>query len=530
MGKINNYACCIIIQYYCLILLTVADFDQPLLGGKKLIIGIPFKTGFTEFVEAKLDPTTHQLVQATGYSIDIFHATKDFISTYYGFNVSYEFQPFINNETGLSAGSYDKLVEQVYNHTYDVVVGDVSIVGLRSRYVDFTLPYAESGVRMLVRVGNGGGNRHLNMWIFLLPFSWDLWLSIILACAFIGASITFMERRNIHNNNNHHHHHQEPSSQGSPPSHQQQFKGISIIWLPITQLFLPQRESVGKNCSKFVLVVWLILGFVLMQSYTANLSSMLTLDQLQPTYPSVDDLRTNGNNIGYPMDSYLSEVLVDKFKFNKSKLKNMTKMEDYQKALDKGTRNGGVDVIFEEIPYIKMFIKKYGSNYMMVGPHYRTDGLGFAFPINSNLTSYFSRAILNVTQNDSFMQPIERQYFGSSDYDFEDDSYELLSTSTSSDTPSLNSESFAGLFLITGVATFLALVVSESNIWRKPVTLAKVYSQRFLFSPSWTKSKQSMDDGSTNKGNKICCVSEPNSIPESPSRFPDSNVVLDTVV
>ncbi|MED6195267.1 hypothetical protein PIB30_036352 [Stylosanthes scabra] len=527
MAKINNF------QYLCLILLiTVADFesvgafDQPLLGGKKLIIGIPFKTGFTEFVEAKLDPTTHQLVQVTGYSIDIFHATKDFISTYYGFNVSYEFRPFINNDTGLSAGSYDKLVEQVYNHTYDAVVGDVSIVGLRSRYVDFTLPYAESGVRMLIRVGNGG-NRHLNMWIFLRPFSWDLWLSIILACAFIGASITFMERRNnMHNNNNHQD--QEPS-QGSPPSHHQQFKGISIIWLPITQLFLPQRESVGKNCSKFVLVVWLILGFVLMQSYTANLSSMLTLDQLQPTYLSVDDLRTNGVNIGYPTDSYLSEVLVDKFKFNKSKLKNLTKMEDYQKALDKGTRNGGVDVIFEEIPYIKMFLKKHGSNYMMVGPHYRTDGLGFAFPINSNLTSYFSRAILNITQNDSFMQPIERQYFGSSDYDFEDDS-DQLSTSTSSDTPSLNSESFAGLFLITGVATFLALVVSESNIWTKPVTLAKVYSQKFLFSPSWRKSKQSIDGSSTSKGNKICCVSEPNSIPESPSRFPNSNLVLETVV
>ncbi|QHO50376.1 hypothetical protein HN51_002202 [Arachis hypogaea] len=530
MGKINYFAYIIIQSWYLMVIITVAEFEsvdssvQPLLGGKKLIIGIPLKTGFTEFVEAKLDPTTLQLVHVSGYSIDIFSATVDYIKRYSHFNVSYEFRPFIKNGTGQSAGSYDKLVQQVSKHQYDAVVGDVSIVAERTRYVDFTLPYAESGVRMLVRVGYGG--RGINMWIFLRPFSWDLWLSIILVCAFIGAAIRFMERRNIHNNNNSH---EEESAQGSPPP--QQLKGISILWLPIDQLFLPQRESVGKNCSKFVLVVWLILGFVLMQSYTANLSSMLTVDQLQQNYPSVDDLRTNGDNIGYPTDSYLSEVLVDKFKFDKSRLKNLTKMEDYQKALDKGTPKGGVDVIFEEIPYIKMFLKKYGSKYNMVGPHYRTDGLGFAFPINSNLTSYFSRAILNVTQNDSFMQPIEMKYFGSSNYDFEDDSYDQLSTSTSSDgTPSLNSQSFAGLFIITGIATFLALVVSESNIWRKPVTLAKVYSQKFLLmSPSWAKSKQSMDV-STKQGNKICSISEPNSIPESPSRFPKSNLALDTVV
>ena len=154
-------------------------------------------------------------------------------------------------------------------------------------------------------------------------------------------------------------------------------------------------ESVAKSCSKFVLVVWLILAFVLMQSYTANLSAILTLDQLQPSYPSVGDLRRNGENIGYPTGSYLSDMLVDKMKFDKSKLKDISNMKDYHKALDKGTRNGGVAAIFDEIPYIKMFLKKYGSKYMMVETGYRTDGLGF---VNFDLPSSLS-LLINVSFN-----------------------------------------------------------------------------------------------------------------------------------
>lgn len=37
---------------------------------------------------------------------------------------------------------------------------------------------------------------------------------------------------------------------------------------------------VGNNWARFVLVLWLFLAYVLMQSYTANLSSILTVGQL----------------------------------------------------------------------------------------------------------------------------------------------------------------------------------------------------------------------------------------------------------
>ena len=52
-------------------------------------------------------------------------------------------------------------------------------------------------------------------------------------------------------------------------------------------------------------------------------------------------------------------------------------VDDYQDALSKGSDKGGVAAIFDEIPYMKLFLDRYTTGYMMAGPTYRTDGLGF---------------------------------------------------------------------------------------------------------------------------------------------------------
>ena len=66
---------------------------------------------------------------------------------------------------------------------FDAVVGDTTIVANRSSYVDFTLPYSESGVSMVVSMKD---NEKKNMWIFLKPLSWDLWLAIGATSIFTG--------------------------------------------------------------------------------------------------------------------------------------------------------------------------------------------------------------------------------------------------------------------------------------------------------------------------------------------------------
>lgn len=136
-------------------------------------------------------------------------------------------------------------------------------------------------------------------------------------------------------------------------------------------------QIVTNTRSRFVLVVWLFLAFVLMQSYTASLSSILMSDQLQPKYFSVNELISKGYYVGYQEGSFTKSMLIEQLKFNESKLKSYANVEEFHKALSKGSQNGGVAAIFDEIPYLKVFLTKYGSDFIMAGPKYRTDGFGF---------------------------------------------------------------------------------------------------------------------------------------------------------
>ncbi|KAJ7955739.1 Glutamate receptor-like protein [Quillaja saponaria] len=223
-------------------------------------------------------------------------------------------------------------------------------------------------------------------------------------------------------------------------------------------------------------MVWLMLAFILAQSYTANLSSILTLDQLQPSYLSLKELIAKGHQVGYQSDSFVGDqLLVQRLKFDRSKVMPYGSITDYHHAL----KTGNVSAIFDEIPYIKMFLKKYGSKFMMVGPTYRTDGLGFVFPYDSNLTSYFSRAILNVTQSDT-MDQLEKKYFGNNNALHAQDVGGQIPSDSSS--PSLTAYSFA-------------------------VVLAKAYSQRYFSSRKNTTG--SADGSSTSRGH-VASIDEEN--------------------
>ncbi|KAK4257634.1 hypothetical protein QN277_007197 [Acacia crassicarpa] len=450
------------------VLLLIAQFgagDDGALGGKKFIIGLPKTSGFTQFVDLQLNSSNKsQVLKATGYSIEVFESAISYLKSL-GQNISYEYRAFVD-EDGNSAGDYNELIYQIYEGKYDAVVGDVAIVANRSNYADFALPYATSNVEMLVRVRK---DPRLNVWIFVQPFTWDLWLSIVIFSISIGGIILLMEHAT-----------EEESTLENSPSGKQLSK-FSILWFPLMQAVLPERESVSKACSRFVLVLWLLLACVLMQSYTASLSSILTVHQLLPTYPSENDVINNPNiNIGYSDGSFLRGLFVDDLKIDSRRLKNYSNVKEYKEALDKGSRRGGVDAIFSEVVFFKIFLEQYGSNnYALVRTRHRDAGYGFAFSKGSNLTSYFSRAILNVSEGEE-MDRIERKYFGSN-YDIKGQD---LSSDASSDnnnaSASLTAYSFAGLFMVIGVLSLLALLVSQSRVWKKPVKVARTCSQQLL--------------------------------------------------
>lgn len=104
---------------------------------------------------------------------------------------------------------------------------------------------------------------------------------------------------------------------------------------------------------------------------------MLTLQRLQPTIIDIDELKKNGDFVGYETGSFVKDFLVKQLNFDESKLRNYGTANEFDKALSQGSQNGGVGAIFGARHCVELFLAKYCDRYMIGGPTYNTDGLGF---------------------------------------------------------------------------------------------------------------------------------------------------------
>ncbi|GAB4857805.1 hypothetical protein Ancab_040530 [Ancistrocladus abbreviatus] len=365
----------------------------------------------------------------------------------------------------------------------DAVVGDVTIIANRSRYVDFTQPYSDSGVAMVVPIRS---TNKKNAWTFLKPLTRDLWVTTLCFFGFMAFVVWLLE-------------HRINEEFRGPPLHQ---AGTSLYY-SFSVLVFAQRENVVNNLTRFVLVVWIFVILILTQSYTASLTSMLTIQQLQPTITDLNELIRRGEFVGYQAGSFV-EGLLKQLGFHESKLKPYSTPAELDEQLTSGSAKGGIAAVFDEIPYMKLFLAKYCSKYTMIQPTYKTGGFGFVFPTGSPLVSDVSRAILNVTEGD-IMVAIEKKWIVQEDV--------CMSTSGYANTTSLGLDSFWGLFLIAGIASLLALSMfavfflyeqrkilthSGISIWTKIRMLARKFDQRDAEFHTFRKTKRHQSsDGDT---------------------------------
>lgn len=343
------------------------------MNGKKLRIGVPVQDGFSE------------LVNVSGYCIDVFKSAIASLT----YEIPYEFVPF-QSDDGKSAGSYNDLIDQVYLQNYDAVVGDITITANRSLYVDFAFPYTGGGVWMIVPLKQQENIK--SIWMFLHPLSNDF--GIIMATFTVTVlSVWLLEQgRN------------EESSGAS-------FCGLirKILNCVVSVITPAHRVKASKVLSKFMVILWFVLVLGLMLNYVATLTSMLTVRHPEPITRDPSDFIMHGDFVGYRKGTFVIDLL-KRFHFDESKLIPYSSPEECHELLSKGSQNGGVSAVFDERPYVDIFLAKYCYKYAKVGPTHRTDGFGFVFPKGSPLVSDISKAVLEVTEGNKLID-IEKAWF-----------------------------------------------------------------------------------------------------------------------
>ncbi|XP_051228012.2 glutamate receptor 2.7-like [Lolium perenne] len=284
----------------------------------------------------------------------------------------------------VSNASMEFLLNMVHDKEVDAVAGHVTITASRMNLVSFTMPFAETGYSMIVAEEDISNS----MWIFVKPLTPELWLTSLAFFLFTGFLVWEIEHRI------------NPRFSGTPLK---QFG--TLLYFAFSTMVFSHKEKLESNLSKLVVIMWVFVVLILTTSYTANLASMLTVRQLQP---SMNDW-TEKDYVGIQEGSSV-ELILEKMGFPEAKFRMYTTIDQYADALNKGSDNGGVTAIFDEVPYLKLFLSRYCEGYSMVGPIYKSGGFGFVFPLGSPLVEDVSRAILELKEEGE-LTLIENKWF-----------------------------------------------------------------------------------------------------------------------
>ncbi|KAK9151819.1 hypothetical protein Syun_010128 [Stephania yunnanensis] len=354
---------------------------------RPLRIGIPNRASFVDFVR-KMDGT-HEI---RGYCIDIFNATIGLLP----YSVPYRLEAFGD---GKSNPNYDELVKLVAEDVFDAAVGDIGITNRRTKVVDFTQPYAANG---LVVVTPNRKNKS------------SAW-------------------------------HRINDDFRGPPRQQL----ITVFLFSLSTLFKTNQVDTISTLGKMVMMVWLFLLMVITSSYTASLTSILTVEQLSSPITGIDSLIASNQRIGCQAGTFVHSYLQESLDIPQGRLVPLQNEEDYARALRLGPKNGGVAAIVDELPYVECFLSNY-EDFGIVGQMISKSGWGFAFKRGSPLAVDLSTAILKLSESGE-LQKINKKWFCEDDCESRQRHV--------SDPKQLHISSFWGLFLVCGIATFTALVI-----------------------------------------------------------------------
>uniref|UniRef100_A0A0E0PD92 Glutamate receptor n=2 Tax=Oryza TaxID=4527 RepID=A0A0E0PD92_ORYRU len=393
-------------------------------NGNEIKIGVPDRVSYRQFVS--VDSETGMV---RGLCIDVFVAAINLLA----YPVPYRFVPFGNNREN---PSYLELINKIITDDFDAVVGDVTIVTNRTKVVDFTQPYVSSGLVVLTSVKrqNSGG------WAFLQPFTIKMWTVTGLFFLIIGTVVWMLE-------------HRINDEFRGPPAKQL----ITVFWFSFSTLFFAHREDTRSTLGRFVIIIWLFVVLIIQSSYTASLTSILTVQQLTSPITGIDSLITSDVPIGFQVGSFAENYLAQELGVAHSRLKALGSPEEYKKALDLGPSKGGVAAIVDERPYIELFLYQ-NPKFAVVGSEFTKSGWGFAFPRDSPLSVDLSTAILELSENGD-LQRIHDKWLAS------DMSSMSQASELDQDPDRLDVYSFSALFLICGLACIFALAIHACNLF-----------------------------------------------------------------
>uniref|UniRef100_A0A4W4H577 Glutamate receptor n=1 Tax=Electrophorus electricus TaxID=8005 RepID=A0A4W4H577_ELEEL len=185
-------------------------------------------------------------------------------------------------------GKHGKKINNVWNGMVGEVVykkaimavGSLTINEERSEVIDFSVPFVETGISVMVSRSNGT----VSPSAFLEPFSASVWVMMFVMLLLVTAMAVFMFEyisplgfnRNL--------------AQGKEP-HGPSFtmgKAVWLLWGLVFNNSVPVQNPRGTT-SKFIVSVWAFFAVIFLASYTANLAAFMIQEEFVDQVTGLSD-------------------------------------------------------------------------------------------------------------------------------------------------------------------------------------------------------------------------------------------------
>ncbi len=306
-----------------------------------------------------------------GYSIDLLNL----LSKECGFTYSVS-----------EVSTMSKLIEEVSQKKYNIGLGATSITEEREKIVDFSYPFFESGLQVLVRKSGDNGPWSTIKKVFNSEFIAIIGI-LCLFILFISHLIWLFERKR--------------NSESFPVKY---LTGVGeSIWWSISTLIsggCENKSPIGFS-GRLVAFIWMLGAILLTTFITASLTASMTINTLSNDIKGISDLR--GKKIGTVSGGY-SDGFLKKSGYNVIGQKTI---DDAILLLENGKVSG---IVFDS-PVLNYFVKTHpGSDLQVIGPIFENQNYGFVLPLGSNLRKDINKALLKL-QFSGAINDLKKKWF-----------------------------------------------------------------------------------------------------------------------
>ena len=314
----------------------------------------------------------------TGFSIDLWNA----IATRLKVKTSYQIMPDV------------RALEEALRSKGADLTPAMFITSTRDADFDFSYPTLEAGLQIMVReTGETRGTARrlspvLEMLRLLFSRTTIEWFGVALLLVLIPAHLVWwLDRRR----------------QDGIISNQNYFPGIfeACYWGLATlaaQAEVMPRQWLARGLSIF----WLFVSVVFIASYTAQLTTTLTVEQIRGAIEGPDDLP------GKQIATLASSPAVDYLREQHAQVQEFSTPDQLFKAL----LDGKVDAVVSPAPVLLYYAAHDGKGRVkVVGPEFDSRSLAVLVQLDSPLRKKIDRALVTLREDGTYRQIYEK-WFG----------------------------------------------------------------------------------------------------------------------